>query len=172
LKLKEMIAIRDQKIAAQNRDLFGIRVEIDNARSSLMSQGIQVPKLSQFFDSKSSEGWLQTEEIRSLKTALTEAKARTDKLKAKHEFDFKRFRSVVMPCYYVGRNIRLRKTDQDIPSLSPVFRSLGRDYDVVMEGNKAAHGGNCVADATVILFDHTPDESNRFTLWDTRHDTE
>jgi hypothetical protein len=166
-----MIAIRDQTIAAQNRDLFGIRIELDNAQSSLLSQGIQVQKLSQLLDSKSSEVSSQAEDIISLKTALTEAKATTDKLKAKHEFDFKRFKSVVMPCYYIGRNIRLRKMDQDIPSLHPVFRGLGRDYDVVMEGNKAAHGGNCVADATVVLFDHTPDESNRFTLRDTRHDT-
>jgi hypothetical protein len=82
-----------------------------------MSQGIQVQKLSQLFDSKSFEASSQAEEIRSLKTALTEAKATTDRLKAKHEFDFKRFRSVVMPCYYVGRNIRHRKINQDIPPL-------------------------------------------------------
>jgi uncharacterized coiled-coil protein SlyX len=117
-----MIAIRDQTIAAQNRDLSGIRSELDIARCSLMSQGIQVQKFSQLIDSKSSEASLQAEEIRSLNAALTEANATIDKLKAKHEFDFKRFRSMVMPCYHVGRNIRLRKINQDIPSLNPVLR--------------------------------------------------
>jgi hypothetical protein len=52
------------------------------------------------------------------------------------------------------------------------LRGLERDYDAILEGNKAAHDGNCLADATVILFDHTPDESNRFTLRDTLHETE
>jgi hypothetical protein len=170
--LKELVAIRDETIAAQNRDLFGIHTELEVVRCSLMSQGIQVQKLSQLFDSKTSEASSQAEEIRSLKAALTEAKATTDKLKAKHEFDFKRFRSVVMPCYYVGRNIRHRKINQDIPSLNPVLRGLERDYDAILEGNKAAHDGNCLADATVILFDHAPDEANRFTLRDTLHDTE
>ena len=144
--MKEMVAIRDQTIASQNRDLFGIRIELDNARCSLMSQGIEVQKFSQLFDSKSSEASSQAEEIRSLKVALTEAKATTDKLKAKHEFDFKRFRSMVMPCYHVGRNIRLRKMNQDILSLNPVLGGLERDYNAILEGNEAAHDGNCLAD--------------------------
>jgi hypothetical protein len=166
-----MIAIRDQTIAAQNRDLSGIRSELDIARCSLMSQGIQVQKFSQLIDSKSSEASLQAEEIRSLKAALTEANATIDKLKAKHEFGFKRFRSMVIPCYHVGHNIRLRKINQDISSINPVLGGLERDHDAILEGNKAAHDRNSLADATVILFDHTP-ESNRFTLRDTLQDRE